>query len=117
ISIGDGEAVAFALWKIQERGKLFIKPGERLYEGMIIGIHSRENDLVVNAVREKKLTNVRASGKDDAIDLVPPLEMTLERAIEFISDDELVEITPKSLRIRKRLLKEHERKRATRPER
>ena len=117
ISIGDGEAVAFALWKIQERGKLFISPGTRLYEGMVIGIHSRENDLVVNAVREKKLTNVRASGKDDAIDLVPPLQLTLERAIEFIADDELVEITPKSLRIRKRLLKEHERKRATRPER
>ncbi len=116
ISIGDGESVAFALWKIQERGKLFIAPGTKLYEGMIIGIHSRENDLVVNAVREKKLTNVRASGKDDAIDLVPPLTLTLERAIEFISEDELVEITPKSLRIRKRLLKEHERKRATRPE-
>ncbi len=117
ISIGDGEAVAFALWKLQERGKLFISPGAKLYEGMVIGIHSRENDLVVNAVREKKLTNIRAAGKDDAIDLVPPIELTLERAIEFIADDELVEITPKSLRIRKRLLKEHERKRATRPER
>ncbi|MDX8408689.1 MAG: translational GTPase TypA [Mariprofundales bacterium] len=116
ISMCDGESVAFALWKIQERGKLFIAPGTKLYEGMIIGIHSRDNDLVVNAIREKKLTNVRASGKDDAIDLVPPLTLTLERAIEFISEDELVEITPKSLRIRKRLLKEHERKRATRPE-
>ena len=93
---------------------MFIGSGEKLYEGMIIGIHSRDNDLVVNATKEKKLTNVRASGKDDAIDLVPPIKLTLERAIEFIADDELVEITPKSIRLRKRLLKEHERKRASR---
>jgi len=99
---------------MQDRGKLFIGSGEKLYEGMIIGIHSRDNDLVVNATKEKKLTNVRASGKDDAIDLVPPIKMTLERAIEFIADDELVEVTPKSLRLRKRFLKEHERKRAAR---
>ena len=112
VSMADGESVAFALWKLQERGKMFIGAGEKLYEGMIIGIHSRDNDLVVNAIKEKKLTNVRASGKDDAIDLVPPIKLTLERAIEFIEDDELVEITPKSIRLRKRFLKEHERKRA-----
>ncbi|RMH60593.1 MAG: translational GTPase TypA [Zetaproteobacteria bacterium] len=114
VSMVDGESVAFALWKLQERGKLFIGPGEKVYEGMIIGIHSRDSDLVVNPVKGKKLTNIRASGKDDAIDLVPPLKLTLERAIEFIADDELVEITPKSIRLRKRLLKEHERKRAAR---
>jgi len=114
VSMVDGESVAFALWKLQERGKLFIGPGEKVYEGMIIGIHSRDSDLVVNPIKGKKLTNIRASGKDDAIDLVPPLQLTLERAIEFIADDELVEITPKSIRLRKRLLKEHERKRAAR---
>jgi len=112
VSMSDGESVAFALWKLQERGRMFIGSGVKLYEGMIIGIHSRDNDLVVNATKEKKLTNVRASGKDDAIDLVPPIKLTLERAIEFIEDDELVEITPKSIRLRKRYLKEHERKRA-----
>ncbi len=116
VSMENGEAVAFSLWKLQERGKLFIGPGEKVYEGMVIGIHSRENDLVVNPIKGKKLTNIRASGKDDAIDLVPPIKLTLERAIEFIEDDELVEITPKNIRIRKRLLKEHERKRASRPE-
>ncbi len=114
ISNGDGESVAFALWKLQERGRLFIGPNERLYEGMIIGIHNRDNDLVVNATRGKKLTNVRASGKDDAIDLVPPVRLTLERAIEFIADDELVEITPKTIRLRKRLRSEIDRKRSRR---
>jgi len=114
ISMSDGDSVAYALWKLQERGKMFLGSGEKLFEGMIIGMHSRDNDLVVNATKEKKLTNVRASGKDDAIDLVPPIQLTLERAIEFIADDELVEITPKSIRLRKRLLKEHERKRASR---
>ncbi|MDX8410999.1 MAG: translational GTPase TypA [Mariprofundaceae bacterium] len=114
ISMSDGGSVAYALWKLQERGKMFLGSGEKLYEGMIIGVHSRENDLVVNATKEKKLTNVRASGKDDAIDLVTPIKLTLERAIEFIADDELVEVTPKSIRLRKRLLKEHERKRASR---
>jgi len=113
ISMENGESVAFALWKLQERGKMFIGSGEQLYEGMIIGINSRDSDMTVNPVREKKLTNVRASGKDDSIDLVPPLKLSLERAIEFIADDELVEITPKSIRLRKRFLKEHERKRAT----
>ncbi|MDH5208942.1 MAG: translational GTPase TypA, partial [Burkholderiaceae bacterium] len=114
ISQDEGEAVAYALWKLQERGRMFVKPGDKLYEGMIIGIHSRDNDLVVNPVREKKLTNVRASGKDEHIDLVPPIQLTLESAVEFIADDELVEITPQSIRLRKRYLKEHERKRAQR---
>ena len=113
ISMSTGESVAYALWKLQERGKMFLGSGVKLYEGMIIGIHSRENDLVVNATKEKKLTNVRASGKDDAIDLTTPIQLTMERAIEFIDDDELVEITPKSIRLRKRLLKEYERKRAS----
>lgn len=116
VSMENGESVAFALWKLQERGKMFIGAGEKVYEGMIIGIHSRDSDLVVNPIKEKKLTNVRASGKDDSIDLVTPLKLSLERAIEFIADDELVEITPKSIRLRKRFLKEHERKRSSRPE-
>ncbi|MEJ1961561.1 MAG: translational GTPase TypA [Gammaproteobacteria bacterium] len=114
ISNENGEAVAYALWYIQERGRLFVKPGEKLYEGMIIGIHSRENDLVVNPIKTKKLTNVRAAGKDDAILLTPPIDLTLEYAVEFIADDELVEITPESIRIRKRHLKETDRKRASR---
>ncbi len=114
ISGDDGDAVAYALWKLQERGRMFVKPGDALYEGMIIGIHTRDNDLVVNPVKEKKLTNVRASGKDEAIVLTPPIQLTLEKAVEFIAEDELVEITPKSIRLRKRLLKEHERKRAMR---
>ncbi len=114
ISQDDGEAVAYALWKLQERGRMFVSPGEKLYEGMIIGIHSRDNDLVVNPIREKKLTNVRASGKDEHIDLVPPITLTLEYAVEFIADDELVEVTPQNIRLRKRHLKDHERKRAVR---
>ncbi len=114
VSQDDGEAVAYALWKLQDRGRMFVEPGERLYEGMIIGIHSRDNDLVVNPVREKKLTNVRASGKDEHITLTPPIRLTLEKAVEFISDDELVELTPRSIRLRKRHLKEHERRRASR---
>ena len=114
ISNEQGESVAYALWYIQERGRLFVNPGEKLYEGMIIGIHSRENDLVVNPIKTKKLTNVRASGKDDAILLTPPIDLTLEYAVEFIADDELVEITPENIRIRKRYLKETDRKRASR---
>jgi len=113
ISMENGESVAFALWKLQERGKMFIGANAKVYEGMIIGINNRDSDMTVNPIKEKKLTNVRSSGKDDAIDLVTPLNLSLERAIEFISDDELVEITPKSIRLRKRFLKEHERKRAT----
>jgi GTP-binding protein len=114
ISQDDGQAVAYALWKLQERGRMFVSPGDILYEGMIIGIHSRDNDLVVNPVKEKKLTNVRASGKDEHIDLVTPIQLTLEKAVEFIADDELVEITPKSIRLRKRYLVEHERRKAAR---
>jgi len=102
------------LEKLQDRGKMFVSPGEKLYEGMVIGIHSRDNDLVVNPIKGKQLTNVRASGTDEAVRLVPPIQLNLEYAVEFIADDELVEITPKSIRIRKRHLKEHERKKASR---
>jgi len=114
ISAEDGAAVAYALWKLQERGRMFVSPGDPLYEGIIIGIHSRDNDLVVNPIKGKQLTNVRASGTDEAVRLVPPIQVTLESAVEFIADDELVEITPKSIRLRKRHLKEHERKKASR---
>ncbi len=114
ISAEQGEAVAYALWKLQDRGRMFVVPGDRLYEGMIIGVHSRDNDLVVNPIKGKQLTNVRASGTDEAVSLVPPIQMTLESAIEFIDDDELVEITPKTIRIRKRYLTENERKRNSR---
>jgi len=114
VSAEHGEAVAYALWKLQERGRMFVSPGDPLYEGIIIGIHSRDNDLVVNPIKGKQLTNVRASGTDEAVRLIPPIQVTLESAIEFIADDELVEITPKAIRIRKRLLLEHDRKRASR---
>ncbi|HEV8108038.1 MAG TPA: translational GTPase TypA [Burkholderiales bacterium] len=114
VSQDDGEAVAYALWKLQERGRMFVSPGDPVYEGMIVGIHSRDNDLVVNPIRTKQLTNIRASGKDEAILLTPPIGLTLEYAVEFIGDDELVEITPKSIRLRKRHLREHERRRADR---
>ena len=114
VSNEQGEAVAYALFNLQERGRLFVSPGEKLYEGMIIGIHSRDNDLVVNPIKTKKLTNIRAAGKDDAILLTPPIPLTLEYAVEFIADDELVEVTPTSIRIRKRFLKEQDRKRAER---
>ena len=114
ISAEQGEAVAYALWKLQERGRMFVNPGDRLYEGMVIGIHSRDNDLVVNPIKGKQLTNVRASGTDEAVTLTPPIQLTLESAVEFIADDELVEITPKTIRIRKRFLQEQERKRAAR---
>jgi GTP-binding protein len=114
ISQDDGAAVAYALWKLQDRGRMFVTPGDPLYEGMIIGIHSRDNDLVVNPIKGKQLTNVRASGTDEAVRLVPPIQMSLEYAVEFIDDDELVEVTPVSIRLRKRHLKEHERRRASR---
>jgi GTP-binding protein len=114
ISQNDGEAVAYALFNLQDRGRMFVSPGDKLYEGMIIGIHSRDNDLVVNPIKGKQLTNVRASGKDEAVVLTPPIQLTLESAIEFIADDEIVEITPQSIRLRKRHLKEHERRRALR---
>jgi GTP-binding protein len=114
VSNENGEAVAYALFAIQERGRLFVSPGEKLYEGMIIGIHSRDNDLVVNPIKTKKLTNIRAAGKDDAILLTTPIPLTLEYAVEFIADDELVEVTPENIRIRKRRLQENERRRAAR---
>ncbi|MHB1077301.1 translational GTPase TypA [Thiobacillus sp.] len=114
VSQDNGEAVAYALWKLEDRGRMFVSPGDKLYEGMIIGIHSRDNDLVVNPIKGKQLTNVRASGTDEAVRLTTPIKLTLESAVEFIDDDELVEITPKSIRIRKRHLQEHERKRASR---
>ena len=111
ISQDQGEAVAYALWKLEDRGRMFVAPGDKLYEGIIIGVHSRDNDLVVNPIKGKQLTNVRASGTDEAVRLTPPIKMTLESAVEFIEDDELVEITPLSIRIRKRFLTENERKR------
>ena len=114
ISAEHGPAVAYALWKLQDRGRMFVAPGDPLYEGMVIGIHSRDNDLVVNPIKGKQLTNVRSSGTDEAVRLVPAIELTIEKAVEFIADDELVEITPKSIRLRKRHLLEHERKRASR---
>jgi GTP-binding protein len=114
ISQDDGEIVTYALGKLDDRGRMFVKAGDPVYEGMIVGIHNRDNDLVVNAVRAKQLTNFRVSGKEDAIKITPPIVMSLEYAVEFIADDELVEITPKSIRIRKRYLKEHDRKRASR---
>jgi GTP-binding protein len=114
ISNGTGKALAYALFNLQERGRLFIGPGDEVYEGQVIGIHSRENDLVVNPLKAKQLTNIRAAGKDDNLLLSPPVRLTLEQAMEFIADDELVEVTPESLRVRKRHLKEHERKRASR---
>ncbi len=114
ISHEDGEIFTYALGKLDDRGRMFVRAGDPVYEGMIVGIHSRDNDLVVNAVRQKQLTNFRVSGKEDAIKITPPIELTLEYAVEFIADDELCEITPKSIRIRKRHLKEHDRKRAAR---
>ena len=114
ISMDDGEIFTYALGKLDDRGRMFVKANDPVYEGMIVGIHSRDNDLVVNAVRTKQLTNFRVSGKEDAIKITPPIDLTLEYAVEFIADDELVEITPKSIRLRKRFLKEHERKRASR---
>jgi GTP-binding protein len=116
ISQEHGEAVAYALWNLEDRGRMFVNPGDKLYEGMIIGIHSRDNDLIVNPIKGKKLTNVRASGTDEAVRLTPPIKLTLESAVEFIDDDELVEITPQSIRLRKRHLQEHERRRAAKVE-
>lgn len=110
VSQEQGDAVAYALWNLEDRGRMFINPGEKIYEGMIIGIHSRDNDLVVNPLKGKKLTNVRASGTDEAVRLTPPVLMSLEAAVEFIDDDELVEITPQTIRLRKRYLTEQERR-------
>ena len=112
ISMDDGEIFTYALGKLDDRGRMFVRANDPVYEGMIVGIHNRDNDLVVNATRTKQLTNFRVSGKDDAIKITPPIQLTLEYGVEFIEDDELVEITPKSVRLRKRFLKENERKRA-----
>jgi GTP-binding protein len=114
IANGPGKALGYALFNLQDRGRLFIDPGDEVYEGMVIGIHSRDNDLVVNPLKAKQLTNIRAAGSDENILLTPPVRMSLEQALEFIDDDELVEVTPHYLRLRKKLLKEHERKRASR---
>jgi GTP-binding protein len=114
ISMDDGEIFTYALGKLDDRGRMFVKPNDPVYEGMIVGIHSRDNDLVVNATRTKQLTNFRVSGKEDAIKITPPIDLTLEYGVDFIDDDELVEITPKSVRLRKRFLSENERKRAAR---
>ncbi len=114
IANGRGKVLGYALMNLQERGRLFVKPGDEVYEGQVIGIHARDNDLTVNPLKAKQLTNIRAAGKDDAVMLTPPMLLTLEQALEFIEDDELVEITPGAIRLRKRFLKEHERKRAAR---
>jgi GTP-binding protein len=114
ISTGDGTAVAYALWNLEDRGPMFITPGTQCYQGMIIGQHTRENDLEVNPLKGKQLTNIRTTAKDEAVRLTPPILMTLEQAIAYIADDELVEVTPKSVRLRKRLLDPNARKRANR---
>ncbi len=114
IANGDGKALGYALFNLQERGRLFVAPGDEVYEGMVVGQHKRENDLTVNPLKAKQLTNVRAAGTDENILLTPAFKMTLEQALEFIDDDELVEVTPKAIRLRKKHLKEHERKRASR---
>lgn len=114
ISNGDGKALAYALFNLQARGRLFVGHGEEIYEGMLVGIHSRENDLVVNPLKAKQLTNIRAAGNDENLLLSPPIDFDLEQAMEFIDDDEVVEVTPKAIRLRKRLLKEVDRKRLER---
>ena len=114
ISNSDGVAVAYALWKLEDRGPMFIDPGAKVYAGMIVGEHSKGPDLEINVLKGKQLTNIRAAGKDDAVQLTPPLRMTLEKAMAYIGDDELVEITPQSIRLRKAILDTHERKRARR---
>jgi len=113
VSMATGKALTYSLETLQDRGKLFLEPGQDIYEGQLAGIHSRDNDLVINPTKGKKLDNMRASGKDETIQLVPPVKFTLEQALEFIDDDELVEVTPKSIRLRKKLLSETDRKRAS----
>jgi GTP-binding protein len=114
ISTGDGNAVAYALWNLEDRGPMFITPGTPVYQGMIIGEHTRENDLEVNPLKAKQLTNIRTTAKDEAVRLTTPRVMSLEQAISYVQDEELVEVTPKSIRLRKRLLDPNERKRASR---
>ena len=114
VSNSPGKALAYSLFSLQNRGRLLIKPGEEIFEGMIVGIHKRNNDLTVNPMKAKQLTNVRAAGNDENMVLTPPIELDLEKALEFISDDELVEVTPSGIRLRKRLLRETDRKTANR---
>jgi GTP-binding protein len=114
ISNGQGPSPAYAQFAMQERGRLLIEPLQEIYEGQIVGIHAKDNDLTVNALRAKQLTNFRAAGKDDALALTPPVKMSLEQALEFIEDDELVEVTPNQIRLRKKALTENDRKRASR---
>jgi GTP-binding protein len=114
ISTDQGDAVAYALWNLEDRGPMMIEPGTRVYRGMIVGEHTRDNDLEVNVLKGKKLTNIRTTSKDEAVRLTPPIRMTLERALAYIADDELVEVTPKSIRLRKRHLDPNERKKAER---
>ena len=113
ISNAQGQAVAFALFNLQNRGRMMVSPNDVVYEGMVVGVHSRGNDLTVNPMKEKKLTNIRAAGSDENVILTAPIRLSLEQALEFIDDDELVEVTPKAIRVRKALLKEHERKRSS----
>jgi hypothetical protein len=114
IANGDGEAVAYAMWNLEDRGPMFIDPGVKVYRGMIVGEHTRGNDLEVNVMKGKQLTNIRSAGKDDAVKLTPPVRMSLERALSYITDSELVEVTPENIRLRKILLEPHDRKRAER---
>ena len=114
ISTDAGESVAYALWNLEDRGPMLIEPGTKVYQGMIVGEHTRDNDLEVNVLKGKKLTNIRTHSKDEAVRLTPPMRMTLERALAYIQDDELVEVTPKSIRLRKKRLDPHERKREER---
>ena len=112
ISNAQGAAVAYALWNLEDRGPMMIEPGWKVYGGMIVGEHTRDNDLEVNVLKGKKLTNIRTHSKDEAVRLTPPIQMTLEKALAYINDDELVEVTPKSIRLRKRFLDPEDRKRA-----
>ena len=114
ISTDEGEAVAYALWNLEARGPMLIEPGWKVYRGMIIGEHTRDNDLEVNVLKGKKLTNIRTTSKDEAVRLTPPIRMTLEKALAYINDEELVEVTPKSIRLRKKMLDPHDRKREDR---
>ena len=114
ISNGQGVAPAYSLFNLQERGRMLIQANDEVYEGMLVGIHAKDNDLTVNPLKSKQLTNFRAAGKDDALNLIPAVKFSLEQALEFIEDDELVEITPKAVRLRKKLLKEQERTAASR---
>ena len=108
----SGEAVAYAMWKLEDRGPMMIEPGWKVYRGMIVGEHTRDNDLEINVLKGKQLTNIRAAGKDEAVRLTPPIKMTLEKALAYIEDDEFVEVTPKSIRLRKSILDPNERKKS-----